>query len=252
MATHSAPEMLHIEKDYDYTLNEIINHRDPRRLALLHRVNVSDAATQRLRGDYKAKYFRDAKGAALESAQLKFWELRTRETADKTLKSVQQALMPLMQARYRQLYIESKMLSKCENAGTPPTRTRDSIVAEHLWLFQLRQLIPDRVDKAQTASMLDHKQIGEKAYMDRMAARDPSKHALLLEQQRTRIMAQELQQLSKLTKARDQSNRDGGKDKDKWSKPKGGAKDKEKPKGDSTLAKDADTRAGKKPGSRSS
>jgi hypothetical protein len=252
MASLSAPEMLHVEKDYDYLLREIINHRDPRRIALLHRVNVSDAATQRLRSDYKARYFHSAKGAALETAQLKFWELRNRETADKTLKSVQQAIMGLLQARYRNLYIESKQLSKCENAGTPPHRNRDSIVAEHLWLFQLRQLIPDRVDKAQSASMLDQKQINEKAYMDRMLQRDPSSHAILLEQQRTRVMAQEVDKLAKLTKARDQSNRGGGKDKDKW-KPKGGKdKDKWKPKDGSPIVKVAVLRAGKKPGSHSS
>jgi hypothetical protein len=251
MASLSAPEMFHIEHDYEYVLREIINHRDPRRLALLHRVNVSDAATQRLRADYKARYFHSAKGAALESAQLKFWELRNRETADKTLKSVQQAIMGLLQARYRNLYIESKQLSKCENAGTPTERTRDSIVAEHLWLFQLRQLIPDRVDKAHSATLLDQKQINEKAYMDRMLQRDPSSHAILLEQQRTRIMAQEVEKLAKLSRARDQPNRTGGKDKDKW-KPKGGKDKDKKPKDGSPLVKDAASRAGKKPGSRSS
>jgi hypothetical protein len=37
--------------------------------------------------------------------------------------------MGLLQARHRNLYIESKQLSKCEKAGTPPERTRDEDAA---------------------------------------------------------------------------------------------------------------------------
>jgi hypothetical protein len=250
MAALSAPETFHVEKDYDYLVTQIINHEDPRQLALLHRVNISDAATQRLRGDYKAKYFRDAKGAGLEPAQLKFWELRSRQAADGTLKSVQQAIMGLLQARYRQLYIESRQLSKCENAGEPPARTRDSIVAEHVWLFQLRQLIPARVDKAQSNSLLNAEQLSEQAYMDRMQVREPSKYLVLLEQQKTRIMAQQLQQLTQAVKPKN-PNRPAPGDKDKDRR----AKDKDKcktPKDGAPLVKDAGSRAGNKPGSRSS
>jgi hypothetical protein len=81
--------------------------------------------------------------------------------------------------------------------------------------------------------------------MDRTKERDPAAHAVLLEQQRTKRMAEQVQLLSRSNKPKDQPNRvkDKAKAKAEW---------KPKPKDGSPLVDGAAKRAGNTPGSQSS
>jgi hypothetical protein len=155
------------------------------------------------------------------------------------------------QGRYRHLYIECQQLSASEQEGSVPARCRESIVAEHIQLAKLRGIIPDIVDKAQRAKLIDNEDVDKQMLMDRMSQRDPVAHALLAEQERTRVMAKQIQLLTQSNKPTNQPNRPSPKD-------KGTAKDnpkdkaKWKPKGGTPLVDSAAKRAGKPPGSHSS
>jgi hypothetical protein len=129
-----------------------------------------------------------------------------------------------------------------------PARTRKSIIAENLQLAKLRGVLPKLVDKAQQENLLDKDSHNAQLIMDRSKERDPAVHAVLLEQQRTRRLAEQVQLLSHNNKPKDQPNRFA---KDK-AKAKAKPKWQPKPKDGSPLVDGAAKRAGNKPGLHSS
>jgi hypothetical protein len=110
-----------------------------------------------------------------------------------------------------------------------PDRSRKFIIAENIQLAKLRGVLPELVDKAQREKLLDKDSHNAQLFMDRTKERDPAAHALLLEQQRTKRLAEQVQLLTRSNKPKDQPNRFAkdkakAKAKTKWQpKPKDGS-----------------------------
>jgi hypothetical protein len=194
VADTATAKSTHLLRTYDWVQDNIRNHPDLRHLALASSIQPSAEALDQYNTELRVDYWSKSKTASGMSKEVdKYWRMHDRKGyADDTLISVQADLMSWLQRRFKHLYTEALENAKAEDRGDIPARSNASIFAEIVELWNLRVVIPTRVDKARLEKELPKAAIQNAAFLERMAQSHPLEHTQLLIQQQTLLQQSSL------------------------------------------------------------